>query len=1029
MLNGIISSVTTRSLGSSLAAPAALGDSTLTLDQVVDFADEGGQVQVIGPSETPQLLTYTAVDRDAGVLTLSGALGTALDDETFVAVYPLGSRQLASVIVDEESAPSDVDTIEALVPFVMRAMLPDGIREDPETAESVILDIVADEWQIIDLRNQPPRIEREALVVVGGEVPPTPAGLVATAGPGLITVSWNGTFVDGAEAPIDYSHTAIHIAQKSEVDGAFVVLPSSHTHAASFMTLEGGQVTLARTADIAYYVGLVAVSLSGKWSDISTLATVTPAPVVSTGANGKPVFWGTEAEMLAAAYPWTDGSTWFNSDAGNAPSVWRNGGWAPATFGDGAIANLNVSKLVGDQLNGNLIIGGSIRTATEGNRVEMDWEGIRLYDGANRRSTTLSSWGDSTFTGQVRALGVEVDGKLKVNSDSEISPGADLVLLEGYSSPANQPQLENYWDKTSIHGVSDVYGITRDSANGDWVVSSFHTNGTQMKITRHDGASGELTSTVGYVNLNSGTYPRYGVAIAGGKVWVPRDITSGNGSQLVATDGTVRTFAALGAGRITGLGQASGNDVAVIYTQPGGDYYDYQFCTFNTSTSAKSNVTPIDGNVSSSYGPCVAYGSFDLGYSSFARINPSGPSFIDFITPVTGAVHTEDTFFSLGAWLAVGYYAGSFWTTTDGITIRHHTTDKVSTPAFAYTWLDNDPGGTGTHETAYGPWSAPGYLRAKWEVVTSEIPAATNNDTPNAARVVARQGSGSVYVQGVLDSTNALLVEEFDTSTVFTKGADFPASGTPGTIRSQSGHIVLPGVGRPTIQGVTNAIEVAYNTDLNTLNIPGIYGVRTNGLTDAQAQTLHYPSAGNFLLEVLEGVSSYPIQRLMKQNDFDYTVYLRKTFLYLGNFYWSTWGEVGAVDAPDVFQATITTAQSMGANTNTVTAWNVTENGFGVSNYAAGVLKVPAGRYTVSAGISFSTQSTRRFFQILINNVIRTRFEGPVTGYSSGVLTLDGIVLGANTTIAVQTYGAAAPTINGTLAPATFSVRYLGPTP
>ena len=145
-------------------------------------------------------------------------------------------------------------------------------------------------------------------------------------------------------------------------------------------------------------------------------------------------------------------------------------------------------------------------------------------------------------------------------------------------------------------------------------------------------------------------------------------------------------------------------------------------------------------------------------------------------------------------------------------------------------------------------------------------------------------------------------------------------------------------------------------------------------------------------------------------------------------FYWtncSTYSPPAAAPTPAIFQASISTSVGMAANTNTITGRTVVENTFASGSYASGVLTVPPGRYSIGSNISFSTQSTRRYFHVIINGSPRGRYEGPVTGYSSGQVFLDGVALASSSTIAVQTHGAAAPTIAGNLVPATFSVRAL----
>lgn len=176
-MDGIISSVTTQPLGAQVMEVAASGATVLVVEHVSDFADEGGQLQLASPAEVLTTLAYSGVDRDACTITLASPLPWTVDDESFAAVYPPASVQVASVLVDEESAPGETDTIEALVPFTMRAMLVDGIRDDPDMAEQVVVGVVGGEYTLTDLRNQVPVI---ALAVLPDQVSPSIPAQVAS---------------------------------------------------------------------------------------------------------------------------------------------------------------------------------------------------------------------------------------------------------------------------------------------------------------------------------------------------------------------------------------------------------------------------------------------------------------------------------------------------------------------------------------------------------------------------------------------------------------------------------------------------------------------------------------------------------------------------------------------------------------------------------------------------------------------------------------------------------------------------------
>ncbi|WP_279402100.1 hypothetical protein [Arthrobacter sp. JCM 19049] len=48
-------------------------------------------------------------------------------------------------------------------------------------------------------------------VVVNGPKPPKPAGLTASAQPGLIEIRWNGKFAGGVVSPLDLKHVAAYV--------------------------------------------------------------------------------------------------------------------------------------------------------------------------------------------------------------------------------------------------------------------------------------------------------------------------------------------------------------------------------------------------------------------------------------------------------------------------------------------------------------------------------------------------------------------------------------------------------------------------------------------------------------------------------------------------------------------------------------------------------------------------------------------------------------------------------------------------
>lgn len=114
--------------------------------------------------------------------------------------------------------------------------------------------------------------------VLDGPTPSAPSEPIVVAGPGFISVEWDGLFEDGLEAPLDFSHVAVHVAAQSLVDDEDVVMPSPETLRSTIHDTAGAAVVIGDLEEDSYYVSLVTVTTAGVWSE--------PAPY-STGGPGE----------------------------------------------------------------------------------------------------------------------------------------------------------------------------------------------------------------------------------------------------------------------------------------------------------------------------------------------------------------------------------------------------------------------------------------------------------------------------------------------------------------------------------------------------------------------------------------------------------------------------------------------------------------------------------------------------------------------------------------------------------------------
>lgn len=154
---GTIASVSTVTLGDVLTAAASIGATTVTVDDTTDFDGEnGGTLSLDGV-----LYGYTAVDDDAGIITLASPLTVAAAVDDRVDVWEVAAGTAAVECRALVSTPDEVDagdTIDAVVSHALVPLLAEGIR-DPGAGETVTLEEQAGEWVVTDVRGKAPQLD------------------------------------------------------------------------------------------------------------------------------------------------------------------------------------------------------------------------------------------------------------------------------------------------------------------------------------------------------------------------------------------------------------------------------------------------------------------------------------------------------------------------------------------------------------------------------------------------------------------------------------------------------------------------------------------------------------------------------------------------------------------------------------------------------------------------------------------------------------------------------------------------------
>lgn len=136
---------------------------------------------------------------------------------------------------------------------------------------------------------------------VGGPPPPMPVGLstrpTVAGGVGV----WDGTFLDGVNAPMDFARVEYHISSVGPDFTPDVVGENSSTMFGSTSSPRGGEAMAAPLPYQTHWIRLVARSQSGKFSDPSPAVAVNPIKVATVDLDDLAVTTGKIAAYAITA--------------------------------------------------------------------------------------------------------------------------------------------------------------------------------------------------------------------------------------------------------------------------------------------------------------------------------------------------------------------------------------------------------------------------------------------------------------------------------------------------------------------------------------------------------------------------------------------------------------------------------------------------------------------------------------------------------------------------------------------------------
>jgi hypothetical protein len=149
---------------------------------------------------------------------------------------------------------------------------------------------------------------------------------------------------------------------------------------------------------------------------------------------------------------------------------------------DAKIASASIDKLTAGDLSVamDIVVGGVIRSSDAGARFELDDDGLRLYDASDVVTVNLeSATGDATFTGVLYATGGEIQGDLLVGGSLATAASGARAVLDSDGLRLYDASNNVIVDLDANTGDATFTGTVESS---DIIGSTFKTSETGRRI-------------------------------------------------------------------------------------------------------------------------------------------------------------------------------------------------------------------------------------------------------------------------------------------------------------------------------------------------------------------------------------------------------------------------------------------------------------------------------------------------------------------------------------------------------------------
>lgn len=464
-----------------------------------------------------------------------------------------------------------------------------------------------------------------------------------------------------------------------------------------------------------------------------------------------------------------------------------------ATITSAKIASLAVDKLTEGTLGAGVLLSSLLRTGELGDqRVEMDNDGIRLYD---TDDNIIGNWpvvGDPFMRGTLEALGLTVTGNMTLRGVENLLEVGSVFTLGRRTAPPNlAPTVANDWQSVVLSSNLSRHGLFWDATN-----TSFWTSRTDSHVHEYDADGTFLrTLAVDDADIIAGSPVRVGTrvyvlflqralslpSLQRKQQWVLQTYSEASLSDLgQAVIPEVR----IGQIRRPALGY-DGTNIVVVGQEPGGElaFHKYSLAddpAFVSTTVSSGKTFPTDealhinGFASAESGWWVAISGTEDVENSDKVVHKYS----------TAGVYQADTSFptSDGRPLGVTHDGTQFWTLpSTGTRITKHTNFDWTTASdvfwLAYTFVDdNGAASAGARPLAAGDFETPKSPTGKVRAFRRAAIRATAPDLPAAATHIGwymDRGGSEPTLDYVADTTT-----KTTRFTSFTAGGAAPPAAT-----------------------------------------------------------------------------------------------------------------------------------------------------------------------------------------------------------------------------------------------------------